>query len=165
MPVGRVLVVEDYPPLAKVIAIGVGRTGHEAERVGSVQRALGTSGVFDCSVLDIDLPDGDGVQLASRLVAERRVASVVFYTACRDAEKRALARRYGPVVDKLDGLDRLLNAVTQQLEQVRPALRVASGDQVGSAAAAAAPSAPSSGGTSPAGQGPSSRSGMRPRVR
>lgn len=166
MPVGRVLVVEDYPPLAKVIAIGVGRTGHETERVGSVQRALSTSGVFDCSILDIDLPDGDGVALASRLVAEGRVARVVFYTACRDQEKRALARRYGPVVDKMDGLDRLLAAVAGELEQVTPALRVAGGGQVGGTSLGTASAGSSSSGPSGNGEPAStSRSGTHPRVR
>ncbi|MEZ4372631.1 MAG: response regulator [Polyangiaceae bacterium] len=64
----RVLVVEDYPPLATVVAIALRRsTGHEVVRVGSVQRAAAAvteHPAFDVVVMDIDLPDGSGVELA-----------------------------------------------------------------------------------------------------
>src|SRR5688572_21742516 len=45
--VARVLVLEDYPPLAKVIAIALRRSGHDVERAGSIQRAKASDGAFD----------------------------------------------------------------------------------------------------------------------
>lgn len=143
---GRVLVVEDYPPLAKVIAIGVRRAGHEATRVGSVQRAMAEDGDFDCTVLDIDLPDGDGVELANQLLSQRRTRHVVFYTACRDTTVRVDARRYGPVVDKSEGLDELLKAIATELEGSNRAARAAGGGDIADVSM-------------------TGRSGVRPRVR
>lgn len=144
---GRVLVVEDYPPLAKVIAIAVHRAGYESTRVGSVRRALAAGGDFDCTVLDIDLPDGDGVSLAEQLLAEGHTRAVVFYTACRDVELRAAARRHGPVIDKSEGLDQLLGVVAEVLSMSPRALKAAvGGGELGE-------------------EDMSSRSGMRPRVR
>jgi DNA-binding response OmpR family regulator len=142
--VPRVLVVEDYPPLAKVIAIALRRSGHDAERVGSVGRALASPGDFDLTVLDLDLPDGDGVALAVQLLERGRTRACVFYTASRDVELRERARRHGEVVDKQAGIDRLLDAVANA---VSPRLARAVGAEDFSA------------------ESDSSRSGFRPRVK
>lgn len=111
----RLLVVEDYPPLATVIAIGLRRDGHEVERVGSVTRAESTTGAFELAVIDIELPDGSGVELAERLLAASRCRAVVFYTASRDRTHRAHAALFGPVVEKSGNLDPLRDVVQSEL--------------------------------------------------
>ncbi|HEY6556349.1 MAG TPA: response regulator [Polyangiaceae bacterium] len=108
----RVLVVEDYPPLATVLAIGVGRLGHEVVRVGSAQRARAAEGEFDCAIVDIDLPDGCGVDLAEELLSSKRAAAIVFYTATRDQSLRSRGRALGTVVDKSEPLQGLLDVMT-----------------------------------------------------
>lgn len=113
---GRLLVVEDYPPLATVIAISLRRLGHEVVRLGSVQRAVMAEGPFDAAVLDIDLPDGSGCDLAEYLLTEGRARSVVFFSASRDAEARQRALALGPVVDKVDGIEALAGVVADELE-------------------------------------------------
>lgn len=111
----RILVVEDYPPLATVIAISLRRLGHEVVRVGSVQRAEGVDGEFDAAVLDVDLPDGNGIDLARALMSAGIVGSVVFFTATRDTDARAAALRWGPVVDKTLGVEELACVVSDTL--------------------------------------------------
>lgn len=111
----RILVVEDYPPLATVIAISLRRFGHEVVRVGSVQRADSAEGSFDAAVLDVDLPDGNGVELARELIDSGRAGSVVFFTATRDSDARAAALQLGPVVDKSAGVEELAHAVGETL--------------------------------------------------
>ncbi|MBX3182287.1 MAG: response regulator [Polyangiaceae bacterium] len=134
----RLLLVEDYPPLATVVAIALRRgTGHEVVRVGSVSRAeaaLAERGVFDVAVLDIDLPDGSGVDLARRLIERGQVSACVFFTASRDEAERAAARQVGPVVDKLATMDELVQVVLTHLgasaehaPKLREALRSAQG--------------------------------------
>ncbi len=140
----RVLVVEDYPPLATVLAIGVGRLGHEVVRVGSAQRARGADGDFDCAIVDIDLPDGCGVELAEELLASKRTAGVVFYTATRDQALRTRARGLGTVVDKSEPLQGLLDVMTDWFAGQQRALAVGEPEGAGV---------------------PVGRSGTRPRVR
>jgi DNA-binding response OmpR family regulator len=115
--VPRVLVVEDYPPLATVLAIGVGRLGYEVVRVGSAQRARALAGDWDCAIVDIDLPDGCGVELAEELLRSGRASGVVFYTATRDQARRARAAEFGAVVDKAEPLQALLDVMTAWFEE------------------------------------------------
>lgn len=117
----RLLVVEDYPPLATVMAIALRRSsGHEVVRVGSVQRAEAAAaaaelGRFDLMVVDIDLPDGSGVDLSRRLLALGQVGGCVFFTASRDDGVLRSARELGPVVDKLAPVADLVRVVLEHL--------------------------------------------------
>jgi two-component system, OmpR family, KDP operon response regulator KdpE len=111
----RILVIEDYPPLAKVIAIGLGRRQHQVARVGSAQRALEAEGGFDVAIADIDLPDGNGVETAEQLLDEGRVDRVVFFSATRDLDVHARALRLGPLLDKSQGVEALLDLVDEEL--------------------------------------------------
>ena len=134
----RVLVVEDHPPLATVVAIGLRRLGHEVVRVGSVERALSAEGDFDGAVVDIELPDGTGVELARELLDSERVQTVVFYTATRDPGLKLEALKLGPIVDKMGNLEELLEVTSSELERVAQRARAAgAGDVVVTAHATA----------------------------
>ena len=91
--------------------------------MGSAQRARAVEGQFDCAVVDIDLPDGCGVELAEELLSSKRSAGVVFYTATRDQSLRARARELGTVVDKLEPLQVLLDVLTDWFEEQLPRAR------------------------------------------
>jgi response regulator of citrate/malate metabolism len=82
----------------------------------TVAGALRHNRVFEHAVLDIDLPDGNGVALAVQLVHQHRVNSIVFFTATRDATDLSHAAQLGLVVDKAAGAERLLQAI-EQLER------------------------------------------------
>jgi DNA-binding response OmpR family regulator len=94
----RVLLVEDDPDLREVVAIGL-RRGHVAvDTAATVAEAVDHLTVtgYDVVVLDLGLPDGDGVDLCRRLRSDpllRRPARVLMLTA-RDA-----------VADRIRGLD------------------------------------------------------------
>jgi CheY-like chemotaxis protein len=124
----RILVVEDYPPLAKVIAIGLGRRGHQVERVGSVQRALELIEGFDLAVVDIDLPDGDGVELAEQMIEDGRVGRVIFFSATREMELLVRALRVGPLLDKDRGVESLCELVDGELAEPAMARAVGAPD-------------------------------------
>lgn len=115
--------VEDYPPLATVVAIALRRsTGHEVVRVGSIQRAEAAileHPAFDVVVMDIDLPDGSGVELARRLLTAGNARTCVFFTASRDDQLRKDARSMGPVVDKLAPMSELVRVVLENLSAAR----------------------------------------------
>ena len=113
----RVLVVEDYPPLAKVIAIAIQREGHQVDRVGSVARALTVSGSFDLAVIDLDLPDGVGTHLAEQLRGEGRLGPVIFFTSSSDPVLRGVAASQGRLIEKESGIEELMVWVRRELRQ------------------------------------------------
>jgi len=112
----EILVVEDYPPMASLVTMMLRRGGHNVERELTVAGALRHSRVFQHAVLDIDLPDGNGVLLAQQLLGEGRITSCVFFTATNEGETLSHASRFGVVVKKSEGPNRLLHAI-RQLEE------------------------------------------------
>jgi DNA-binding response OmpR family regulator len=125
----RLLVVESYPALATVVGIALERSGHDVHRVGSLQRALELEDHFDLTVLDIDLADGSGLNLAGLLLDEGRSDRVVFYTANDDAALREHAEQLGPLVTKEIGIEPLLIAVHDELKITDSAKVVGASDQ------------------------------------
>jgi DNA-binding response OmpR family regulator len=65
----RLLVVEDEVDLADAVARGLRRRGHAVDVAGSVVEAelRLTAGEYDLAVLDWNLPDGSGLDIAHRL--------------------------------------------------------------------------------------------------
>ena len=102
--------------MASLVAGAIRREGHTVVRAGSVASALALTDSFDHAVLDVDLPDGTGVQLAQELLAERRAQRVIFFTASRDVGLLARAASMGLVVDKTAGYDGLIAAVRRIVE-------------------------------------------------
>jgi len=145
----RVLIAEDYPPLAKVIAIACQRDGHEVERVRSVARALALPGAFDLAVVALDLMDGRGTDLVLELGRGGRLGRVVFLASASDHELSDAARALGSLIQKESGVEELLACVRAALEQNMDLAR-AVGDERGANSQLS---------------GPAGRSGMHRRVR
>src|SRR5882757_2519335 len=91
----RALVVEDDPGMAAVLARGLREAGIAVDLAGNGVDGLwlATDIQYDVVVLDVGLPDVDGLQVLSRLRAARRAMPVLLLTA-RDA-----------VTDRVLGLD------------------------------------------------------------
>ena len=73
----------------------------------------------DVAVLDIELPDGNGVSLAVELLQRFRVEQVLFMTGTVDAELRRRAAILGPVFDKTAGPEPLLAALARRVRRRR----------------------------------------------
>jgi two-component system OmpR family response regulator len=82
----RVLVVDDEPNIADVVAMAMRFQGFDVETAGSGEAALAAVGAFKphIMVLDVMLPDFDGFEVARRLGAQRTQVPIIFLTA-RDA--------------------------------------------------------------------------------
>jgi DNA-binding response OmpR family regulator len=94
----RVLLVEDDDDLREVVAIGLRRSHIAVDPAATVAEAVDhlTTVDYDVVVLDLGLPDGDGVDLCHRLRSDpglRRPGRVLMLTA-RDG-----------VADRIVGLD------------------------------------------------------------
>jgi two-component system, OmpR family, response regulator len=82
----RILVVDDEPNIADVVAMALRFQGFTVETVHNGQSAISAVNSFkpDLIVLDVMLPDLDGFEVASRLGGPRGRVPVIFLTA-RDA--------------------------------------------------------------------------------
>lgn len=118
----RLLAIEDDPVLADGLQVGLGACGWTVEVVGRVEDALAAleASVFDALVLDLGLPDGDGLSVL-RHVRERNMdVGVVVLSARDETLDRVLALDLGAddYVGKPFDLDELaarLRAVRRRL--------------------------------------------------
>ena len=117
----RILVVEDDRGIAMMLERGLRLAGHRVTIVGGAgeARTAWVAGRFDLVLLDVMLPDGDGIDLlAERRAAGDNVPSVLL-TAREEAELHERADRAGATAylpkpfawaDLLALIDRLIPA-------------------------------------------------------
>jgi DNA-binding response OmpR family regulator len=82
----RLLVVEDNPSLAATLAQGLTEDGHQVEHTASGHAAVAaaSTGVLDAIVLDLGLPDLDGLEVLRRIRGAGAPVPILVLTA-RDA--------------------------------------------------------------------------------
>lgn len=92
----RIVIVEDNAKLATTIAEGLGDDGYVTDQVGTAAAAIerGLRRDFDLMILDLGLPDRDGIEVLSELRAAKVHVPILVLTA-RDA-----------VQARVDALDR-----------------------------------------------------------
>ncbi len=114
----RILVIEDHEDQRAIAAVFLDHFGYQVDTAASategIARALAV--VPDLIVLDLMMPDVDGVATLQRLRAEPATASVpvVAYSGYTDLFAGRL-QGYAAVLPKTAGLERLLEVVQQQL--------------------------------------------------
>jgi len=88
----RILVVEDEPKLARLLARGLAEEGHPADVALTGEEALwmADSDAYDAIVLDVMLPGLDGLAVCRRL-RERKVWTPVLMLTARDALEDRIA--------------------------------------------------------------------------
>jgi DNA-binding response OmpR family regulator len=118
------LLVEDHRPLARALARTLQRRGHRVTVVHGARDARDRGGVYECGIFDIDLPDGNGLDLADEMLERGTVLHAVFFTASIDPEVARRARALGSFVSKQHGLEELVAAIG---ESVAAATAVAAG--------------------------------------
>jgi DNA-binding response OmpR family regulator len=91
----RVLLVEDYEPLARSVAQGLREAGYAVDRSADGEEGLwyAESNAYDAIILDVMLPKMDGLTLLRTLREKKNPAAVLILTA-RDR-----------VADRVSGLD------------------------------------------------------------
>jgi DNA-binding response OmpR family regulator len=89
----RILLIEDHPSLGGTIAEYLRRAGHAVDlaRTLAAGRALLADVVFDLVLLDLGLPDGDGLEL----LRQKAVPAPVLVLTAR-----------GTLSERIEGLDR-----------------------------------------------------------
>lgn len=107
----RLMLVEDEPTLARALGRLLSRVGFEVCVVASCAEARRATGTFSIGVFDIDLPDGDGIDLAEHLGRTQIVRRAVFFSGTTVARQRVRAGRLGPFVEKSKGFPDLQAAI------------------------------------------------------
>jgi two-component system OmpR family response regulator len=93
----RVLVVDDEPTIGDVLSLALRYEGWDVRSAGDGQVALRTAREWrpDAAILDIMLPDLDGLELLRRLRADAPELPVLFLTAKDSVEDRVAGLRAG----------------------------------------------------------------------
>ena len=99
----RILVVEDEVELAEAVAVGLRREGYAVDVAHDCRGALDrvTIAPYDLITLDLNLPDGDGLDLAHRIRTDPEWAPMGDETSPRILMLTAR----DDVSDRVDGLD------------------------------------------------------------
>jgi DNA-binding response OmpR family regulator len=116
----RVLVVEDDPGIARSLVIGLTRAGYRARSVATGAAALAAGPAPDVVLLDLGLPDLDGVEVCRRL--RRRSGAVIIVVTSRGEEAdrvTALDEGADDYLVKPFGLAELLARIRAVLRRTR----------------------------------------------
>jgi len=110
----HLLVVEDDPAVSRSLTRALRGAGYEVTAAASRAEAR-LDGSFDVAVLDIELGDGSGLELAHALLTSEQVGSVVFHSATPEPAVQKRARELGVLVQKSGDLTGLLEAVARAI--------------------------------------------------
>jgi len=116
------LLVEDNELLARSLKRALTHAEFDVtvmHNFGDAQQLLqpalaGTAAPYALGIFDIDLPDGDGTELAEQMLASGVVRDAIFYSGCADARRLQRARNIGEVVKKGNDLVGFLNLLRDQ---------------------------------------------------
>lgn len=107
----RVLLVEDQALVARAVARLLRTHGCTVEVIDRCAALPTVTGTFDLGLFDIDLPDGNGVDLAEAALGAGQVSVALFYTGTTDRELLSRAAQLGPVVSKTHAPSGLLETM------------------------------------------------------
>jgi FixJ family two-component response regulator len=125
-PAAIVFVVDDDVSVRESLAGLIRDAGWEAEIFASAEEFLARPRVFmpSCLVLDVSLPNLNGLELQKRIAADQAYMPIIFITGYGDVPITVQAMKAGAVefLTKPFSDDVLLNAIRQAIERSQAAL-------------------------------------------
>lgn len=105
----RVLVADDSGVVRALVVRRVRAEGHEVVEGDSAESASAVdAATLACALLDLDLGDGWGTDVAERLRAARPNLPIAFFTSELASDAVERAKTFGPVFTKPGDLDRAI---------------------------------------------------------
>jgi len=130
-PTPVVFVVDDDVSVREALELLIRAAGLQPETYASAQAFLARPRVLapSCLVLDVSLPDLNGLELQQRIGADRGDLPIIFITGHGDIPMTVRAMKAGAVefLTKPFGDDALLNAIASAIERSRAALEQQAG--------------------------------------
>ena len=92
-----VLIVEDERAIREGLQRAIGRAGNDVVTAATIAEARAQLGkaAFDCVLLDIRLPDGDGLDMLAEIRVAHPRTPVIMATAYGDSDRAIAAMRHG----------------------------------------------------------------------
>jgi DNA-binding response OmpR family regulator len=117
----RVLLVEDDEPIAQSLRRGMTRYGFEVEWVSTGGAALAYEGAYDVVLLDLGLPDTDGLDVCKAL-RERGDVPIIVISARSDETDRVVGLELGAddYVSKPFGVREVIARVRAVMRRAQP---------------------------------------------
>jgi DNA-binding response OmpR family regulator len=117
----RVLLVEDDEPVAQSLRRGLKRYGYDAEWVTTGAAALAHSGPYDVVLLDLGLPDTDGLDVCKAL-RDRGDVPIIVISARSDETDRVVGLELGAddYVSKPFGVREVIARIRAVMRRVQP---------------------------------------------
>lgn len=115
----RVLLVDDHASFRQAFSLLLERRPHmEVAQASSLAEARQKLGGVDVAILDIALPDGDGIELISELRACNPGASVLVLSATLDSAypERAFEKGADAVLEKAEAPFRIVDEIERLRE-------------------------------------------------
>jgi len=126
-----VFVVDDDVSVRESLDALIRNAGWDAETFESAQEFLAHPRVLDpsCLILDVSLPDLNGLELQERVAIDRQDMPIIFITGHGDIPMTVRAMRAGAVefLTKPFGDDALLSAIASAIERSRVTLEQEAG--------------------------------------
>ncbi|WP_328872838.1 response regulator transcription factor [Streptomyces sp. NBC_00287] len=124
----RVLLVEDDEPVAQSLRRGLIRYGFEVEWVATGGAALRHDGPYDVVLLDLGLPDTDGLDVC-RALRERGEVPIIVISARSDETDRVVGLELGAddYVSKPFGVREVIARIRAVMRRVQPREAAAAG--------------------------------------
>ena len=121
-----VFVVDDDVSVCRSLELLIGSAGWQPETFASAQEFLSCPPVLapNCLVLDVTLPDINGLELQKRVAVDRSDMPIIFISGYGDVPMTVQAMKAGAVefLTKPLGSDALMSAIEQALDRSRTAL-------------------------------------------
>ncbi|NGO43353.1 response regulator transcription factor [Streptomyces sp. YC419] len=129
VPAVRVLLVEDDEPIAQSLRRGLTRYGFEVEWVTTGRDALAHQGPYDVVLLDLGLPDTDGLDVCKAL-RERGNVPIIVISARSDETDRVVGLELGAddYVSKPFGVREVIARIRAVMRRMQPRATEASAD-------------------------------------
>jgi two-component system response regulator AtoC len=93
----KLLIVDDEENMCVLLKRVLGKAGYEVECAGSGEKALQLAGEipFELAVVDVCMPEMDGIEVLARLKTIDKKLPVIMTSAFPSSEKRERAKSFG----------------------------------------------------------------------